>query len=102
MITPIRAVSIPFTSDGTSTALIVDLNSVLLPGPNCISQTAGVLTPAIAASSGPTIASPTATIAGSILTVTLGAALPTEDVNSVLIVYTLTFLLQLTSLPLPS
>jgi hypothetical protein len=100
MLSPVKNVSIPFTSDGTATAMIVDLNNLGLDL-GYLGQTNGVTTPAITASSGPAVGAPAITIAGSILTMTLGAALPTEYLGN-LVIYTLTFLLELGSLSVPA
>jgi hypothetical protein len=100
MLNPAKLVAIPFTSDGTSTAMVVDLNTLGL-GFGYIGQTAGVQTPAITANIGPAVDPPTVAIDGSILTMTLGAALPAEN-SSNLVTYTLTFLLQLVSILPPA
>lgn len=96
MITPVKPLSIPFTSDGTSTALIVDLQTLgILP---CGARLAGILLPAIAASAGPAVPTPTAEIDGFILTITLQAVLPVNYLEA-LVTYTFSALLQLASQP---
>jgi hypothetical protein len=99
MVTPIKPASIAFTSDGTSTAFILDLStfaSLGLTGPG--QQPYGVLTPTIAANIGPAVPAPTLSLVGNFLTVTLNAALPTDYLGA-LVLYTLSFLVQYTTLP---
>jgi hypothetical protein len=96
VITPVKAVAVPFTVDGTSTVLEVDLATLglVLPG----ARVAGLQTPAIAVSSGSVPATPAITFNGNVMIVTFGAAPPQFDNTETLITYTLSGLLQMASI----
>jgi hypothetical protein len=93
MLTPVKSVSLQFTSDGTSTALVFDLSTAPIGLDFTGQEPIGALTP-ICTFPGGTLALTSVTLAGTIATATFPAAPPEDDVNSNLITYTLTFLLQ--------
>jgi hypothetical protein len=92
MLTPVKPISLQFTSDGTSTALIVDLSTAPVGIDFTGQEPTGILTPVATSTTGPITVS--ATLAGSIATFTFPVTPPQFDVNAALITYTLTFLLQ--------
>ena len=94
MNTLVLPVSLSFTSDGTSTALVFDLSTQPANVDCKGSQIAGLQSVTMAGSGGAPIAGVEATVAGTVVTVTLPSILPPLNVNSVLIVYVLSFLVQ--------
>lgn len=92
MITPVKALSVPFTSDGTSTVLMVDLSTIPAELDLRGQSPVGIQTPTVTYAGGSIAAQ--ATIDGSMITVTLASAPPKLDGNAVLILYTLSLLVQ--------
>jgi hypothetical protein len=101
MITPGKQVTFPFTSDGTSTALVMDLSL----SPTNIDfrgvQPGSIQTPTITKPDTTQVAGATFDLVGSVLTITLAAPLP-ESVDGTLQVYSVAFLLALNSIVPPS
>jgi len=96
VITPVQALQLKFTVDGTSSLLEVDLATLgLVP---LGARVAGLQTPAIAVSSGSVPPTPAITFNGNVMIVTFGAAPPQFDNTNALITYTLTGLLQFASI----
>lgn len=94
MITPVKSLSLQFTSDGTSTALQFDLSAAPLSIDFTGQQPVGIQSPVVTTAAGPVAITPPVTLNGTIATVTFPTAPPQDDLNGNLIVYTLTFLLQ--------
>jgi hypothetical protein len=103
MFTPILPVAFDFTSDGTSTAIIVDLSAPTFGLDLRGVQPAGVqsLTVTDTGAGGGLVAGVTASLVGWLLTLTFIAPLPINDTNSVLIKYAVQALLQFASITAP-
>ncbi len=99
MMTPVIPFSFKFTSDGTSTALALDLTTAPTSLDLRGAQIAGVQDVAIGASgtvpTGVASLGVSAVVNGTQIVLTFPTTLPTLDVNSALEVYTVSGLLQL-------
>lgn len=94
MLTPVKQVSFQFTSDGTSTALTIDLSlapvSLDLRG---LAPTA--IQDLVVSSSAGAVSDVAATIAGSVATLTFTDPPPELDGNSLLLIYNVSFYVQI-------
>lgn len=93
MNTPVKSYSFEFSSDGSSTTLTVDVSLTPFNEEFEGNLPTAVLTPAVTSVGGP-VANVTAQLSGTKVTFTFQAVLPEIDINSNLIIYTATFLLQ--------
>lgn len=94
MLTPVKSISVSFTSDGTSTALIVDLSTAPVGLDFTGQEPVGILAPIVTYNGGTLALSGAVTIAGSIATFTFPVPPPQKDANQNIIIYTVTFLVQ--------
>lgn len=94
MNTPVKSYSFEFSSDGAATTLTVDVSLTPFNEEFEGNLPTAVLTPAVSSVSGGPVANVTAQLNGTKVTFTFQAALPMDDSNSNLIIYTGTFLLQ--------
>jgi hypothetical protein len=92
MLTPVKQVSVPFTSDGTSTLLALVLSAPPIGLDLTAKLPVGVLSPYVSGGTMP--AQATAALVGETVTLSFAAPLPQYDSNGVLIMYTVTFLVQ--------
>lgn len=94
MITPAKSYSFQFTSDGTSTVLVLDVSLLPIADEFKGSVPVGVVLPVVTSTYTGAISGVTAQVAGTVVTFTFVSAPAKTDNNSNLIVYTATFVLQ--------
>lgn len=94
MLNPVQKYSISFTSDGIATVLAFDASVAPISQDFTGNLPSAVLLPAITATGGAEIPDYVVALTGTTITVTFASAPPQLDVNSQLVIYTLTFYLQ--------